>query len=323
LVPVVVLIIYVCWCRVRGILDSALAAADCGGTPDASTPASVLQQLAQARQLYESDKAASWGVVERVLADVEDAQVGWRDVHRELLQAASIYTVNLYVPSALRKMLLQIVIVGSCNSSSLGTADHRLASRVCSSHMRLTLVITSIMCVCAGCLLTNGLSLQALLMLMASPPAEISKAPAAAAAETAAAPASFLHRFAGGAAGLNSSRGSGASPARGRGSFQQLDQLGNNSNSCGYGMPGSSLQQQQHFQGQDFLQAAGGPGRPWFASHGMPEVLAGNAAGLAGSVAGQRRSGSSRGRQRTVNGKRSAAGMLRVCVAVQLPLQCG
>jgi hypothetical protein len=40
----------------------------------------VLQQLAQARQLYDSDKAASWGVVERVLADVEDAQVRWRDV---------------------------------------------------------------------------------------------------------------------------------------------------------------------------------------------------------------------------------------------------
>ncbi|WIA21129.1 hypothetical protein OEZ85_005441 [Tetradesmus obliquus] len=60
--------------RVRGILDTALAAADSGGAPDASTPASVLQQLAQARQLYESDKAASWGVVERVLADVEDAQ---------------------------------------------------------------------------------------------------------------------------------------------------------------------------------------------------------------------------------------------------------
>lgn len=60
----------------RGILDTALAAADSGGAPDASTPASVLQQLAQARQLYESDKAASWGVVERVLADVEDAQVG-------------------------------------------------------------------------------------------------------------------------------------------------------------------------------------------------------------------------------------------------------
>jgi hypothetical protein len=40
----------------------------------------VLQQLAQARQLYDSDKAASWGIVERVLADVEDAQVGWRGV---------------------------------------------------------------------------------------------------------------------------------------------------------------------------------------------------------------------------------------------------
>jgi hypothetical protein len=63
------------YCRVRGILDTALAAADSGGAPDA-TPASVLQQLAQARQLYETDKAASWGIVERVLADVEDAQVG-------------------------------------------------------------------------------------------------------------------------------------------------------------------------------------------------------------------------------------------------------
>ncbi|KAF6263220.1 hypothetical protein COO60DRAFT_485137 [Scenedesmus sp. NREL 46B-D3] len=60
--------------RVRGILDTALAAADSGGMPDATTPASVLQQLAQARQLYDSDRAASWGVVERVLADVEDAQ---------------------------------------------------------------------------------------------------------------------------------------------------------------------------------------------------------------------------------------------------------
>jgi hypothetical protein len=72
---------FLCWCRVRGILDSALAAADSGSAADAATPASVMQQLAQARQLYEINKAASWGVVERVLADVEDAQVGWWDVH--------------------------------------------------------------------------------------------------------------------------------------------------------------------------------------------------------------------------------------------------
>jgi hypothetical protein len=64
-----------CCCRVRGILDTALTAANSGGASDASTPASVLQQLAHARVLYDTDKAASWGIVERVLADVEDAEV--------------------------------------------------------------------------------------------------------------------------------------------------------------------------------------------------------------------------------------------------------
>jgi hypothetical protein len=59
--------------RVCAVLDTALAAAS---NPSALTPSSIVQQLRQARKLYESDKEASFELVERLLADVEDAQVG-------------------------------------------------------------------------------------------------------------------------------------------------------------------------------------------------------------------------------------------------------
>lgn len=54
------------------MLDQALSAAT---KPAAQTPDTVLQQLQQARELYESDQAASFQVVERLLADVDDAEV--------------------------------------------------------------------------------------------------------------------------------------------------------------------------------------------------------------------------------------------------------
>jgi hypothetical protein len=148
---------------------------------------------------------------------------------------------------------------------------------------------------------TRFASSQALLMLMASPPAEPNSKAAAAAHS------SYANRFAGGAVAANSSRGRGGSPISGRGSFHQLRQHDSNGS---YGALNSLLQQQQQQQrhlglqqpaGQEFLQAAGGP---WFASLGTSEVPAGNAA----ASAGHRRSGSSRGRQRAVNGKRGAAG---------------
>jgi len=59
--------------RVRAVLDQALSAAS---NPAAQTPASVLQQLHQAKELYESDQEASLQLVERLLADVDDAEVG-------------------------------------------------------------------------------------------------------------------------------------------------------------------------------------------------------------------------------------------------------
>jgi hypothetical protein len=54
------------------VLDKALAAAS---NPSAQTPSSILQQLKQARELHGSDKKASFELVERLLADMDDAQV--------------------------------------------------------------------------------------------------------------------------------------------------------------------------------------------------------------------------------------------------------
>jgi hypothetical protein len=68
--------------RVKSILDSALAAADAGAAD--ATPSSVLQQLMQARQSYDAEPQMSWQIVERVLADVEDAQV--RNLHTQQQQ---------------------------------------------------------------------------------------------------------------------------------------------------------------------------------------------------------------------------------------------
>eukprot|EP00775_Hariotina_reticulata_P008531 gene8531-8713_t len=68
--------------RVKSILDSALAAADAGAAD--ATPSSVLQQLVQARQAYDADPQMSWQIVERVLADVEDAQA------QEFLQPGAV-----------------------------------------------------------------------------------------------------------------------------------------------------------------------------------------------------------------------------------------
>lgn len=56
------------------MLDKALAAAS---NPSAQTPSSILQQLKQARELYESDTAASFELVERLLTDMDDAEVGF------------------------------------------------------------------------------------------------------------------------------------------------------------------------------------------------------------------------------------------------------
>jgi hypothetical protein len=53
---------------VCGVLDEALAAA---GRMPAQAPATVLQQLRQARQLYDSDRDASCKLIEGLLNEAE------------------------------------------------------------------------------------------------------------------------------------------------------------------------------------------------------------------------------------------------------------
>lgn len=65
------------------MLDRALAAtaapaaqhAHASSAQQQANPSSIQQQLQQARDLYGTDRQASWQVVDRLLADVDDAEV--------------------------------------------------------------------------------------------------------------------------------------------------------------------------------------------------------------------------------------------------------
>lgn len=70
--------------RLRAVLDEALAAA---GRSSAQTHSSVLQQLRQARELYDSDREASCKLVQGLMRDAEVGSVD-TSTHTELLQPA-------------------------------------------------------------------------------------------------------------------------------------------------------------------------------------------------------------------------------------------
>lgn len=77
--PPVILLLLATLCfhphhRVRFVLDRAAAAAE---RQSGQTGSGGLQQLREARGLYETDRAAAAQLLGRLLADLDDAQVMW------------------------------------------------------------------------------------------------------------------------------------------------------------------------------------------------------------------------------------------------------